>query len=216
MLHNEFKTRCRWIKKKVNGIQRTVRQRQSRKLSRDKIDLNSKNIQEKRPKNRRFSKDAISVKKKNKRKRNKTKGKWTIALAKESGPDQISINLPCLNLTLLQKSLLTKGPSFIPTPADTNWYELWKDFTSFVNQLHYKAKQSQSTSIKPSESNNNNINNSFSSPPVRHARYTPLYRARETNIKSLELFIENIEKDIFDTATVRNVRPNISKEEKEH
>ena len=90
-----------------------------------------------------------------------------------------------------------------------------KDFTSFVNQLRYKVKQSQSTSIDPTESNNNNINNSFSSPPVQHARYTPLYRAKETNIKSLELFIENIEKDIFDTAAVRNVRPNISKEEKE-
>ena len=52
-------------------------------------------------------------------------------------------------------------------------------------------------------------------PPGRHARYTPLYRAKETNIKSLELFIENIEKDIFDTAAVRNVRPSIPKEEKE-
>ena len=84
-----------------------------------------------------------------------------------------------------------------------------------MNQLRYKAKQSQSTSIQPIESNNNNINNSFSSPPLRHERYTPLYRAKETNIKSLELFIENREKDIFDTAAVRNVRPNISKEEKE-
>ena len=84
-----------------------------------------------------------------------------------------------------------------------------------MNQLRYKAKQSQSTSIQPIESNNNNINNSFSSPLLRHARYTPLYRAKEINIKSLELFIENREKDIFDTAAVRNVRPNISKEEKE-
>ena len=84
-----------------------------------------------------------------------------------------------------------------------------------MNQLRYKAKQPQSNSMEPSESNNNNINNLFSSPPVRHARYTPLYRAKETNINSLELFIENIEKDIFDTAAVRNVRPNISKEEKE-
>ena len=43
-----------------------------------------------------------------------------------------------------------------------------------------------------------------------------LYRAKETNIKILELFIEKIEKhNIFDTATVRNIRPNISKEEKE-
>ena len=199
----------------MNGIQRTVRQRHSRKLSRDKIDLHSKNIQEKRPKNRRFSKDAISVKKKNKRKRNKTNSKQRIALAKESGPDQNAINLSCLNLTSSQKSLLAKGPSFIPTPADINWYELRKDFTSFVNQLRYKVKQSQSTSIEPTESNNNNINNSFSSPPVQHARYTPLYRAKETNIKSLELFIGNIEKDTFDTATVKNVRPKISKKEKE-
>ena len=31
----------------------------------------------------------------------------------------------------------------------------------------------------------------------------------------MELFIKNIEKDIFDTAAVKNVRPNISKEQKE-
>ena len=44
------------------------------------------------------------------------------------------------------------------------------------------------------------MNNSFSLPPVRHARYPPLYRAKKTNIKSLELFNENIEKYIFDIA----------------
>ena len=137
-----------------------------------------------------------------------------MALAKESGPGQNAINLSCLNSTSSQKSLLAKGPSFIPIPADVNWYKLRKDFTSFVNQLCYKVKQFQSTSIKLSESNNNNINNSLSSPTVQHARYTPLYRAKETNIKSLELFIENIEKDIFDTAAVIS-RPNISKGEKE-
>ena len=43
-----------------------------------------------------------------------------------------------------------------------------------------------------------------------------LYRAKETNIKILELFIEKIEKDnIFDTAAERNVLPNIFKEKKE-
>ena len=215
MLHNEFKTTCTWIKEKVDGIQRTVRQRDSRKLSRDKIDLHSKNIQEKRSKNRSSSKDEISAKKKNKRKGNKNNNKQRIALAKETGPDQNAINLSCLNLTSPQKSLLAKGPSFIPTPADINWYELRKNFTTSANQLRYKAKQPQSTSIEPSESKSNNITNSFLSPPVRHARYTPLYRAKETNIKSLELFIENIEKDIFGTAAVRNVRPNLSKEEKE-
>ena len=53
------------------------------------------------------------------------------------------------------------------------------------------------------------------SPPIRHPRYASLSRAKETNIKSLELFIEKIEKDILDTAPVRNSRPNISKKGKE-
>ena len=181
ILHNEFKRTYVWIKKKVNGIQRTVRQRHSRKLSRNKIDLHSK-------------------------KNSSSQRKWTRPKCNKS-------NL--FKFNIVPKSLLAKGPSFFPTPVDRNWYELRKDFTNFVNQLRYKVKQFQSTSIEPSESNNNNINNSFSSPPVQHARYTPLYRAKETNIKSLELFIENIEKDIFDTAAVRNVRPNISKGEKE-
>ena len=103
MLHNEFKTTCTWIMKKLNGIHRTVGQRHSRKLSRDKINLNSKNIQEKRSKNRRLSKDEISVKKKNKSTRNKTNNKRRISLAKESGPDQNAINLSCLNFTSPQK-----------------------------------------------------------------------------------------------------------------
>ena len=100
ILHNEFKATCAWIRKKVNGIQKTVRQRHSRKLSRDKIDLHSKNIQEKRPKNRRFSKDAISAKKINKRKRNKTNSKQRIALAKESG--------------IVPKVITSKGTIFYP------------------------------------------------------------------------------------------------------
>ena len=96
--HNEFKTMCTWIKKKVNDTQRTVRQRHSRNFSRDKIDLHSKNIQEKLSKNRCFSKDQMSVEKKNKLKRNKTNKKRRIALTKESEPDQNVINLTCLNL----------------------------------------------------------------------------------------------------------------------
>ena len=69
MLHYEFNTTCTWIKKKVDGIQRTVRQRHYQKLSRNKIELHSKNIQEKRSKNRCFSKEQISIKKKKKRKK---------------------------------------------------------------------------------------------------------------------------------------------------
>ena len=47
----------------------------------------------------------------------------------------------------------------------------------------------------------------------RHHQYNrrsmPLYRAKETNLKSLKLFMENIEEELFDTAAVRNVWPNV-------
>ena len=98
MSHNEFKPMCTQIKKKVNDTQRTVKQRHSQNFSREKIDLHSKNIREKQSKNRRFSKDEMSVEKKNKLKRNKTNKKRRIALTKESEPDQNVINLTCLNL----------------------------------------------------------------------------------------------------------------------
>ena len=48
MSHSEFKTMCAWIKKKVDVIWKTVRQRHSRKFLRHKMELYSKNNQEKR------------------------------------------------------------------------------------------------------------------------------------------------------------------------
>ena len=77
-----------------------------------------------------------------------------------------------------------------------------------------KAKQSQLTSIEPSDTYSNHIGNSFVPPPIPHKRYTPLHRTKETNIKSSELFFKNIEKDVFDIPAVKNVQPNISKTKK--
>ena len=80
----------------------------------------------------------------------------SLALPKTE-PDQNAINISCINLTSPQNSLLAKGPSFIPSPTDINWHELPKDFTSFVNQLRYKAKQSQSGFSEQSETKNDSL-----------------------------------------------------------
>ena len=122
MLHNEFQTTCMKIKKNVNGIQRIVRQRHSQNLSRDR--LTQEKYSKKQSEVRCLSKDKISVKRKSKCEKNKIKNKPRIALARQIGPNQNAINLSFLNLTLTQKSLLAKMPSFIPTPAYINWYEL--------------------------------------------------------------------------------------------
>ena len=54
--------------------------------------------------------------------------KKNIARTKETPADQNSINLTSKELSDLQKSLLQKGSSFVPTPSDVNWYEIKKVF----------------------------------------------------------------------------------------
>ena len=48
--------------------------------------------------------------------------------------------LQILNLVNIS-SLLKKGPSFIPTPKDINWFNLRQDFDKFTNQLRIKFNQ---------------------------------------------------------------------------
>ena len=52
----------------------------------------------------------------------------------ENVPDQNAIDLRNAVLSEDQKTLLKKGPSFVPTPTDINWYNVRKDFTKFINK----------------------------------------------------------------------------------
>ena len=44
-----------------------------------------------------------------------------------------TINLTSTELSEPHKSLLQKGPSFVPTPSDVNWYDVNRDFDKFVH-----------------------------------------------------------------------------------
>ena len=46
------------------------------------------------------------------------------------------------------------------------------------------------------------------------SKTAPLYRTKETKYKSLETFIENMEKDLFDPGNVKITRSKLSKDEK--
>ena len=139
-----------------------------------------------------------------------------------NGLDQNTIHLSSLNITSPRKSLLSQGPSAVPTPKDIHWYELRRDFTKFVNQLRFKLKQSQlSQDHQNQQELSNPIQNqnfpdeaSLLSPPPRQGkRCGPLYNSKPTNNWSLELFISNIEKDLFNPTSLVRTRPNISKRE---
>ena len=72
--------------------------------------------------------------------------------------------------------MLRKGPSFIPTPTDIKWYNLRRDFDSFVNKLRYRVS-------KPAETSSINVNHTtnVSNLLVRQLRNPPI-EAKSSNV----------------------------------
>ena len=145
-----------------------------------------------------------------------------IPLAHVNGPDQNTIIFSTLNLASPEKSLLTKVPSCASTSRNINWYKLHKDFTKCLNQLCYKAKQSESHQDQQNkhqtqeqiQSKNYHSNNASPS-PKQSERYVPLYKLQVTNFQRLELGIDNIEKDLFNPELTIQTSSSIAKQKTE-
>ena len=58
-------------------------------------------------------------------------------------------------LTTLQKFVLAKGPTFVPTPKSVNWLNLRKDFEKFANQLSCELKKQRTQHQEQGISANN-------------------------------------------------------------
>ena len=61
---------------------------------------------------------------------------------------------------------------------------------------------------------NKDENNNLPPPPVKTSKFAPLCCSQETDNKSLETFIEKIEKDLFNPENVKKSRHNLRKYEK--
>ena len=109
-----------------------------------------------------------------------------------------------------QKSLLKKGPSFVPTPTDINWYEVCQDFTKFTNKIRHIADlDQQQEQVHPQvNSNEPTINeNNFppGKPPPKINPYQQLYRSKPITNNSVELFIKSIEKELFNPNNIKKL-----------
>ena len=89
--------------------------------------------------NRRFKRNIAVDKRKEKDKCNKGTKKGNSKEVIENAPDQNAINLSNAVLYEDQKTLLSKRPSFIPTPTDIHWYDVHKDFTKVVKKIRHFA-----------------------------------------------------------------------------
>ena len=105
-----------------------------------------------------------------------------------------------------------KGPSFVPTGSDVNWYEMRKKFDKFVNQLCFEARNILESNADTT--NDVTMNAGINASKKPESNTAPLYRTRETKYKSLETFIENMEKELFNPKNVIIARSTLSKDEK--
>ena len=71
-----------------------------------------------------------------------------IGEAETLSPKQNAINLSSKVLSPADKSLLKKGPSFVPTSTDINWCILGQDLDSFVNKLHYHTLKTEKNYVE--------------------------------------------------------------------
>ena len=118
-----------------------------------------------------------------------------------------------------QKTLLKKGPSFVPTPTYINWYGVRKDFANkirqFANVSDQLAREQQQLEVELENivSTSTNIFPPGKPPPVC-SDSKQLYKSKQSNNNSLELFIDIIEKEIFSPKNIRKTRNKLNKDEK--
>ena len=100
------------------------------------------------------------------------------------------------------KSLLAKGPSFVPTPFAANWNELHQDFERFANLIRKEVffhnteaqVQTESTSDVPRKPSN--------------------WKPPKANIPEAEVFLKQVEKEIFEDVAPKRIKSNLTKDER--
>ena len=158
-------------------------------------------------------------KRKEKRKRYRSNKKQSIKEVKQNAHNQNAINFSNSLVSEEQKSLLKKGPSFVPVPTDINWYDIRKDFTKFTNKVRHHADLDQQQEqvhpqFKSTEPTTNENNFPPGKPPPKANPYQQLHRSKPSTNNSEELFIKSTEKELFNPNNIRNIRNNLNKEEK--
>ena len=166
--NDSFVDICERIKKENKSSPVSIVQRQNSKYQRD------------HPQNRRFRSSKRRNHNRQRKTIHKTNEKLVIEQAKTLCPDQSAINLSTQKLTEAEKSLLRKGPSFIPNPTDINWFNLKRDFDNFVNKLRYMATKQDDENQKNAHPQLDSSTSGLGNPPPIQKQPNINYRKEKT------------------------------------
>ena len=126
---------------------------------------------------------------------------------------RLDVNLPHLNptnltsseLTDAERSLLTKGPAFCPVPKDVNWQKVTDDLDKFERRIRLAVLLHG----RNPDDNSNKADDRLPAIPSA-TNWMPL----KSSFPEVEVFINNVKKDVFEPHNLRPVKDNLTKEEK--
>ena len=111
----EFLEILKYVDDKVQKLSNVIKSRHLRKYERDGIKILESDCR-----NRRFRKRKRKIHDRERKKNWPENKRQIVAIAKSQCPDQNAIILADIEISDACKSLLQKGPSFVPTPYDIN------------------------------------------------------------------------------------------------
>ena len=123
----------------------------------------------------------------------------------ENLTDLLPVNLTSCDLSCAERSLLMKGPAFCPTPKDVNWQKTIDDLEKFERRIRLAVFHHG----RNSEDNNYTADERFPSIPS-----TSNWMPPKSSFPEVELFLNNVKKDILEPKNLRRAKDNLTREER--
>ena len=114
------------------------------------------------------------------------------------------INLSDQSIDDALVSLCSKGPSFVPTPKSIDWNDLQESWLHFKRKVRWRSFF-QGREITPHQS----VENPIAAPYEKSTKEPPM-----SNVPAIEVFLNSVEKDLFNVDNVKKVRDNLSSDER--
>ena len=123
----------------------------------------------------------------------------------ENLPDLHPINLTTCDLSDAERSLLTKGPAFCPTPKDVNWQKTIDDMDNFQRRIRLAVFH---------HGRSPDDNNHTADERLPTTSSTSNWMPPKSSFPEVELFLNNVKKDIFEPNNLRRAKDNLTREER--
>lgn len=123
----------------------------------------------------------------------------------QNAQDLNPINLSSTALTNAESTLLTKGPAFCPVPKDVHWQKVINDLDNFDKRIRLAVFHHN----KDRDDDNREEESCF--PAIRS---TSNWMPPKSAHPEVELFLNNVRKDILEQGNLRKPGDNLTKEER--